>query len=67
MWNDLQFSHLYLECLKLGHTPILFKSGFNECYLYCSQCKKIYRIKMFHLWFVTEDKWNGTPLPKVVL
>ena len=55
-WKYEYKSNLWSECMEKGHNPVAVAFGGSGITLYCSECKKVWRVATAgKLWSVLES------------
>jgi hypothetical protein len=56
IWKPEYKNNLWLKCMQYGHNPVVVGFGSGGISLYCSECRKVWRIGVTsNLCSVSED------------
>jgi hypothetical protein len=59
-WKDASGMGLYDSCIKKGHYPVVFVDRATYIMVYCSECKKVWRIKTHaNKVYIDAENWEN--------
>ena len=56
-WRRTRISRFYLECLKNGHRPCVYRASFNLIYIKCDECRKVWRVRVAIIEWCDFNEW----------